>query len=391
MSQRVLHVSEVSIGGVSTLLRAFMTEQAKRGDEPHLLAPTGHGLTVGDYHPWEVHRKRPAGFPHAVAQLNETCREIRPDVVHLHSFFAGLLGRMPLSRLRPHAAIVYQPHGWNYDAATSRPSREVLERWERYAGRRTDVVATNCLDEKREGEQHGVSAAGSVVGVPICTDTFAPASAEQRMATRRELGLDGRRVALCLASLCWQKGQDRLVTAWEQSPPDDAVLVLVGGAEGPYLRRQSKDHLRQLAPRQWGRTIRAVGHQADVRPWLRSADLLVQPSRYEALGVAVAESLACGVPVVTCMVNGAREVILDGSEPTAGAVVPQGDMRGLLAACASRFDEPGLLEHESRGARQRALRLFAVSAVMDRLDRTYQHACLVARGLSSSRRRPSCG
>ena len=378
MSLRVLHVSEVSIGGVSTLLRAFVTEQVRRGDDPHLLAPTTHGLVVGEYHRWDVHRKNPAKFLTAMAQLNATCAQVRPDVVHLHSFFAGLFGRVPLARLRERAAIVYQPHAWNFDAARLRPSHEMLAQWERFAGRLTDLVVSNCYDEMLEGQRYGVDAAAAIVGVPICTETFSPVTAGQRAANRRTLGLDERRVVLCLASLCWQKGQDRLLAAWEQAPLDNAVLVLVGGAEGPYLRRQGVEYLRKIAPRQWGSTIKAVGHQADARPWLWSADVLIQPSRYEALGVAAAESLACGVPVVSCTVNGAREVIVDGPEHPAGAVVPQGDMDALLAACRQRLDSPGLLERESVAARQRALRLFAVKDVADRLERAYLRAGALA-------------
>ncbi len=374
MSLRVLHVSEVSIGGVSSLLRAFVTEQARRGDDPHLLAPTTHGLMVGEHHRWDVHRKNPATFRTALAQLEATCARVRPDVVHLHSFFAGLLGRVPPARLGERSAIVYQPHAWNFAAARGRPSREALAAWERFAGRRTDLVVSNCHDDLLEGQRYGVDTAAAVVGVPIATDVFSPVTAGRRAAIRETLGLDERRVVLCLASLCWQKGQDRLLAAWEQAPLDDAVLVLVGGAEGPYLRRQGVEHLRTIAPQQWGRSIKAVGHQADVRPWLWSADVLIQPSRYEALGVATAESLACGVPVVSCDVNGAREAIVDGPKDPAGAVVPQGDMDALLAACGGRLGSPGLLARESVAARQRALRLFAIEDVADRLERAYLRA-----------------
>lgn len=381
---RVLHVSEVCIGGVSALVRAFAEAQADRGHEVHVLAPPLLEASAGTRHAWNVHRRRPLQLRDAVHRLNIVCQEVRPDVVHLHSFFGGFLGRVPSSLIGGAAAVVYQPHSWNYDAARHRAQHVGMVAWERWASGRTDVIVVNCLDEKSEGLRNGVRAPIEVVGIPIDTDRFAPVAHELQQRERVKLGLAADKTLLCLASLCWQKGQDRLVEAWEQSPLDGAELILAGGSEGPYLRRVDAAALRRLAPSAWGQTIHAVGHQPDVRPWIRAADMLVQPSRYEAMGVAVAEALSCGVPVVTFAVNGAREAIEDGPEPSAGAVVPQGDIAALVEACRSRLNDPQRRATEATAARIRALRLFAVDAVTDRLEAAYGRAI----ALASARRSP---
>lgn len=383
---RVLHVSEVCIGGVSALVRAFADAQVDRDHEVHVLAPPLLEASAGTRHAWHVHRGRPLQLRAAVHRLNTVCREVRPDVIHLHSFFGGFLGRVPSSLIGGAAAVVYQPHSWNYDAARHRAQHVGLAAWERWASRRTDVIVVNCLDEKAEGLRNGVRAPIDVVGIPIDTDHFAPGADELQQRERVELGLTADKTLLCLASLCWQKGQDRLVEAWEQSPVDGAVLILVGGSEGPYLRRVDAAALRRLAPSEWGRTIHAVGHQLDVRPWIRAADVLIQPSRYEAMGVAVAEALSCGVPVLTFDVNGAREAIEDGPEPPAGAVVPQGDTAALVEACRARLEDPQRRAREATAARVRALRLFAVDAVADRLEAAYGRAIALASSRRSSRR-----
>ena len=382
---RVLHVTEVCIGGVSALVRAFAGAQAERGHEVHVLAPPVLEASAGTRHVWSVDRKHPLQLRDAVHRLNSVCQEVRPDVIHLHSFFGGLLGRLPSSVIGAAGAVVYQPHSWNYDAARHRAQHWGLVAWERWASRRTDVIVVNCLDELSEGLRNGVRAPIDVVGIPIDTDRFAPVSHEIQQRERVNLGLAAGKTLVCLASLCWQKGQDRLVEEWERSPVDGAQLILVGGSEGPYLRRVDVAALRRLAPFEWGHTIHAVGPQADVRPWIRAADMLVQPSRYEAMGVALAEALSCGVPVVTFAVNGAREAIDDGPEPPAGAVVPQGDIAALVEACRSRLDDPQLRASEATAARTRALRLFAVDAVTDRLEAAYARAIALASARRSSR------
>jgi glycosyltransferase involved in cell wall biosynthesis len=123
-----------------------------------------------------------------------------------------------------------------------------------------------------------------------------------------------------------------------------------------------------------------VGHQVDVRPWLQAADVVIQPSRYESMSVAIAEALCSGVPVVTFDVVGAREAIMIGSEQdVAGDVVPQGDVEALLAALVRRLEDPALLESERAAARRRGLRLFAPDGVVPRLEEAYALALSRAR------------
>lgn len=61
----------------------------------------------------------------------------------------------------------------------------------------------------------------------------------------------------------------------------------------------------------------------------RSATVSVLPSRYEALGISLVESLASGTPVVACRDGGMPSIV---SDPAVGRLVPPGDPRALAAA-----------------------------------------------------------
>ena len=95
-----------------------------------------------------------------------------------------------------------------------------------------------------------------------------------------------------------------------------------------------QEGLRSAAPTTFGDNLLHVGAQDDVHPFLSRASVSVLPSRYEGQSVAMAESLACGVPVVMTDVNGAREAVAPPGGDTAGAVVPVGDMGAVLAEVA---------------------------------------------------------
>lgn len=360
---RVLHVAEVSHGGVISLLRTFAEQQVRAGYEVHVLADPEVGPLPGITHAWSPRRRRLASYPAYAMRLRKVVAAVRPDVVHLHSFFPGVFGRVLRRPLG--AAVVYQPHSWAFERIPARAVGGVAA-WERFAARRTDVLVTNCESELNEGRDHGIRARAEVVGLPIDTDHFAPVDDETRIRLRRDLGVGDRRLLVCVGRISHQKGQVSLAAAWEAEPIPDTVLALVGpGDQGEVVA---------AAPTSAGDSLRLVGALSDVRPWLHAADLCVQPSRYEGQSVAMAEAMSCGRSVVMTDVNGAREALCPPAEPAAGAVVPVGDLRALLEEARSRLDGGSTLRAEERVARERAVSMFGLDEVMRRLDRVYRGA-----------------
>lgn len=67
-----------------------------------------------------------------------------------------------------------------------------------------------------------------------------------------------------------------------------------------------------IATGKLGHRFHLVGEVSDVRPWIRSYDALVLPSRLDGRPVVVLEALASGVPVIASAVGGLPEVVDDG-------------------------------------------------------------------------------
>jgi glycosyltransferase involved in cell wall biosynthesis len=126
--------------------------------------------------------------------------------------------------------------------------------------------------------------------------------------------LAGMRVLLFLGRIHPKKGCDLLLQAFAAVAADDARLHLL--MAGPDADGWCAD-LRRLATRlgiaeriTWGGML-----EGDAK-WgaLRSAELFALPSHQENFGIAVAEALACGLPVlISRRVNIWREVIEDGA------------------------------------------------------------------------------
>lgn len=364
---RVLHVTEVHWGGVVNLLQQFTSVQSGRGHEVHILAPAALSPALhGNHHNWDVDRRKPLSYVAAARQLRRVACEVEPDVIHLHSFMAGLIGRLPGVLAVDGPPVVYQPHAWAFAFFKDSKKAFLVKAWERWGNSRTTLLVANCTDELVEGRTYGIENDSYPVGVSIDLDHFVPPTAEQRREARIRMGVGAPRMILVLGRLAHQKGQDLVLPYWEQSPIEQTALVLVGRGDG---RR-----LAELAPSQWENSVFAVGETDDARAWIWASDLLLLPSRYETVSLVVGEAMACGVPVVATAVNGTREVVVDGPIAPAGAVVNRNDVPGLLAACRARLDDNELWRAESGRARHRAEKFFDPQRVAVNLETAYAAA-----------------
>ena len=164
-------------------------------------------------------------------------------------------------------------------------------------------------------------------------DRFRPFDHPQlRSQLSRELGFtlpDNLPLLACVGALIERKGQGIAIAALPAIP--DARLVLIGKGE-------DEARLRALAISEGvaDRVHFAGSVDHDLMPLLLSAaDVMVLPTVAEGLANAWVEALACGTPVVTSDVGGARELI---TCDTAGRLVErstEGVIAGIKAVLAN--------------------------------------------------------
>ena len=187
-------------------------------------------------------------------------------------------------------------------------------------------------------------------------DRFRPLDHTQlRTQLSRELGFampDNAPLLACVGALIERKGQAIAIRALRDVP--GARLVLIGKGEDESL-------LRALAASEGvaDRVFFAGSVDHDLMPLLLSAaDVMVLPTVSEGLANAWVEALACGTPVVTSDVGGARELI---ACDTAGRLVarnPAAVAAGINAVLNSpppRDAVAALTEHFSWEANAAAL------------------------------------
>lgn len=174
--------------------------------------------------------------------------------------------------------------------------RLVEARYDGWSVASADAVVCVSRFTQRQVEQTYGRADSLIIYDGIDTNIFTPMPG----LVRREDGLpqaEGRIRLLFVGNRTRRKGFDLLPKIMDQLP-EDYILYYTGGFQG---REDRPPHPR----------MRPIGSpdRAGLVAAYQSADILLFPSRLEGFGIAPAEALACGRPVVTSLAGALPEVV----------------------------------------------------------------------------------
>jgi glycosyltransferase involved in cell wall biosynthesis len=148
--------------------------------------------------------------------------------------------------------------------------------------------------------------------------------------------------------------------------PEKGILELIRAADGISLVVAGDGPLRGQVPQALG----FVSHEALAELYDRSA-IVACPSWREGFGMACAEAMAHGRPVVATSVGGFLDLVDDGET---GLLVAPGDVDGLRVALRRLLDDPELRVRMGEAGRVRIRDHFSWRAVTDATLEAYAEA-----------------
>jgi glycosyltransferase involved in cell wall biosynthesis len=183
---------------------------------------------------------------------------------------------------------------------------------------------------------------------------------------------------LCVATLTPRKGHELLVSALAAQPNQNWRLTCAGSLDrdpATVARMQALVSAAGLADR-----VSFAGDlDAEALDVLYDrADLFVLPTLYEGYGMAVAEALARGLPVISTATGAIADLVVGaasaGTEEPAGIIVPPGDSRAFADALSRAIGDADLLARLSAGARRVRDRLPTWEAAVAAMAQALQQA-----------------
>lgn len=241
----------------------------------------------------------------ALVELHRLYQHWHPDIIHLHSSKAGMLGRIVL----PTRRIVYTVHGFDSIRLAYRKFLPI-ERVMQY--RAAAIVGVSFYDKEnllREGIHRHVSAVYNGIATPEKPEA-------------RLLPHGGRPKVLTIARLSPPKNHILLFQVAERLPEVD--FFWIGN---------------QCAPPAHPANVHFLGNISEAGRHCCEADVFFLPSNYEGLPMVIIEAMAQGMPVVASNVGGVAEIVKNGQTGfalpnDAGLVVAR--LREILSDAAFR-------------------------------------------------------
>ncbi len=286
-------------------------------------------------------------------------RRQRVQLLHTHLFHADLAGRIAASA----AGVPHLVHTVHVAEARFRPWQYA---WARAAAGLCDrILCVSAAVRDHHARRSGLPAwRYGVIHNGIDPDDYA-ADLTRGRQLRAGWGVADEEVLLAFVGrLDYQKNVALFLAAADRLRRAGRGVRVVIAGDGPE-RSLVEEFLRRDDASRWAVWL---GFTDDVAGVLSAADMLVLPSRWEGFGLAVAEAMAAGLPVVATRVPGLTEVIEDGKS---GLLVDSEDLDGLAAAVAGLIDDPARRARLGLAGRRRVGERFSIAANLAAHERLY--------------------
>lgn len=282
----------------------------------------------------------------------QTIRHYNPEIVHLHSTFAGAVVRACYLFRERRPKIIYCAHGWAFTMSRNNMQHYIYALIERTLAKATDVIINISHSEHLAAIKAGIPPNKMVVvhnGVdpkPILPNMTVHMD-------RSKLNL------LFVGRLDRQKGLDLLIKAMSDLQAHPVHLHVVGDHIVDTNRRGQISRASNITYYGWR-------PRAELAAYIEAADATIMPSRWEGFGLVAIETMRCGRPVLASDVGGLSELVIDG---ISGIRFPTEDI-GAITAMIRGLERPNL-EAMGKTAREWFLENFTSKMMNDEVRKIY--------------------
>ena len=350
---RVLHViARLNVGGTARYITQLANELPKYGIETFVATGFVQGAEVEDESAQSIDLIRiksmgrsinPIKDHFARKQLDKIIAEVKPDIIHTHTFKAGYVTRIKKQSI----PVIHTFHGHLLDDPEfSGFKSKVIIKLERILAKKSSKLVTvgrrvseELLEQRIGHRTQFVNIPPGVVAVDI--------TPKEQALKNLNLEDDGKPLVGWIARVTGVKNPMRALEVADALP--DTRFVMVGG--GDLL-----DQVKAAAPA----NVSVIGW-AEAADLFGATDIILSTSENEGMPVALIEAQLAGKPVVATDVGSVSEVILNHET----GIVTNKNAGSLASAVESLVLDKTTREEMGRLAIARAQALFSVDRMIN--------------------------
>jgi len=353
--QKILYlITRSEMGGAQRYVFDLATNIPKSQYEVHVAAG-GDGILFSNLEQRGIaahklfHLKRsinPLADYRAYKEIISLIESLKPDIIHLNSTKAGVLGSKAARRANV-KKIIHTAHGFVFNEQLSFYRKAIYTALERASAKRMTRIITVSEFDRATGIAAGIPEEKMIVihnGIdPRIAFLPKKEAQEQLFASIPRFLNTSTSLIVSIANHYRTKGLDILIRTMDHV---DAHLIVIG--DGP-----EREQLRSLAKKHGRGRVHFIGSVDSASKYLKAFDLFVLPSRKEGLPYTLLEAQAAGIPIVATTVGGIPELIRDGengylakpNDPGALAeIIKQALTRPLPSALENEYTLPRMME-----------------------------------------------
>ena len=297
---KVLHVGEYVNGGVATYLKTLVNGLQQYKDIDNYLVMSKYKseqnwrdiqnkVTYYEYKRsiWNIFK--------AMIFIYKFINKIQPDIVHVHSTWAGVFVRFPLLFVKKKAKIIYQPHGWAFLMDTSSLKKQIYILIEKMLSISTDKIINISNYEQNKAIEYGFNKNKMVMIYNGVTD--------KKNIGSMKIEMDKDKINLLFVGrLDKQKGLDIFLQTYEKYDFPNIHLYVIGTSV-----------LDNTIPKNTQKTT-YLGwvDNKDIDAYYQACDAVIMPSRWEGFGLVAVEAMRNSKAVIVSNKGALPELIDNG-------------------------------------------------------------------------------
>ncbi len=240
----------------------------------------------------------------AIWEIRQLIKQIQPDIVHLNSSKAGILGSF--ASIFTKTKVVFTAHGFVFNEPLNVATKSFYLALEKVASDFRDFIITVSDADKNSALNNKIINSGKITTIHNGLEEIDFLSKEQAI---NKLGINPNKIIIGSTSNFYKtKGLDVLIDAISQM--DEAIkakieVVLIGSGPEDSNLKLKIENLKL------GNTVKMLGKIEDAGKYIKAFDVFVMPSRKEGFPYAILEAMQAGLPIVASNTGGIVEALAD--------------------------------------------------------------------------------